>query len=287
MFDGRLEQARELIDEMLERLRADGQDEKLTDLYLSVFLFLSNAQLFGDQLDEAEATLSRGWELAGQAGNRTLQASMSSGLAQLHVARGNYEAARDWADQSLAISEQIGSTGALRNAATAGLTARLELGEDASISRFVDTIDLTLNSGGDFVANSQTLVELLIRVGDLGRARKYVDRALERNSGRMRLTMSEISEGMLLRALGPAHWDQAAARFASAREHAQEIGISSLEVNALIGAGSLARAHCNAELGSAQLREAAELADGHGLVHLARVARRELEVEAGCPAEAP
>ena len=259
LLDGQFALARRTIDWVVRDLEVRGQRELMSDLYFGARWVREGVYYGSDDLTAAEASAHETYELAVAAGNRTAQSGAAATLAQVYFERTDYAEAMRWADRSLEIAQSIGSIAGIRTAAAVALAARLELGEPASVAPYVDAIEEGLAQGGTLPLNSRLVIEALLAVGEVARARRVAEIANGRGGGRLREVLIASALGDVMLRLGAAHWVEAERWYTQAVAIAQVIGARSSEVAALLGLAELAIARDD----RANARRQLELALGH------------------------
>jgi class 3 adenylate cyclase/tetratricopeptide (TPR) repeat protein len=256
LFDGRFDDALKRIRGVIADTEKLGTDGRLRDTYLGARFMRDRILLHSDETDEALASSRATYDAAVTHPNRTVQSGSSVTLATVHLARGEYELARDWADRALEVARQIGSLSHLRTASALSMLAREELGEAGSGERYLDVLESPPLLGVEALA-CQVICEALIAAGDLKRAEQCAERSLQNSGGRLRELVCMIALGDVLARLGPGRWSEAERLLDRAHGLAQALGSRSG-----LAAISLARA----ELASAS-------GDGDDAIRHAEVAR--------------
>ncbi len=259
LLDGQFELARRTIDWVVQDLEVRGQRDLRSDIYFGACWVREGVLSGCDDLPAAEESARATWEMARSAGNRTAQAGSASTLAQACFEHTEYTEAVRWADRSLEISQSIGSLAGIRIGAAVALAARLELGEPVDAAAYVDAIEEGLAQGGSLPLNSRLVIEVLLAVGEVTRAKRIAEIANSRGGGRFREAAITSSLGDIMFRLGAAHWVEAERWFTHALGLAQVIGARSIEVAALLGLAELAIARGDRETARRQLA----LALGH------------------------
>ena len=259
LLDGQFALARRTIDWVVHDLEERGQRELLSDVYFGARWVREGVCYGSDDFATAETSARETYELAITAGNRTTLSGAAATLAQIHFERSEYAEAKRWADRSLEVAQSIGSIAGIRTAAAIALAARLELGEPANVASYVDAIEEGLAQGGNLPLNSRLVIEALLSVGEVARARRVAELANGRGGGRLREVSLAAALGDVMLRLGAAHWIDAERWYGRALALAQAIGARSSEVAALLGTAELAIARGDRETARRQL----ELALGH------------------------
>ncbi len=279
ILDGRFDFAIGLIEQGIERLRELGHEKERTDLFLSVAQFRATTALSSDDLDGALTLGEEVWNLTREAGNRTLQASSANLLARARYLRGDYAEARDWAARAVELGQQIGGLSSIRSGSTIQLLSQLELGEKPRDKSFLEQFDLSLNTVAEFSRDGDLTVDLLIRLGQLERAERYVAQTMGRSGGRLADALHVLAQGHVALGRGGGHWRDAARAYATARELGHQLGVASIEVSAHVGGADLALRKGKPAVADMLLDKAEQLAREHGLgLYLDRVARLRSEL---------
>ena len=253
LLDGQFELARRTIDWVVQDLEVRGQRALGSDLYFGA-RWVREGVLYGcDDVPAAEESARETWELARAAGNRTALAGSASTLAQACFEHTDYAEAIRWADRSLEISQAIGSLASIRISAAVALAARLELGEPVDATAYVDAIEEGLAQGGNLPLNGRLVLDALLAVGEVSRAKRIAEIANSRGGGRLREASITSSLGDVMFRLGAAHWVEAERWFTHALGVAQAIGARSTEVAALLGLAELAIARGDRETARRQI----------------------------------
>jgi class 3 adenylate cyclase/tetratricopeptide (TPR) repeat protein len=253
LLDGQFELARRTIDWVVQDLEVRGQRELQTDVYFGARWVREGVRYGSDDLAGAAESARETYELALAAGNRTAQSGSAATLAQVYFERTEYAEAVQWADRSLEIAQSIGSIAGIRTAAAVALAARLELGEPANAAAYTDAIEEGLAQGGTLPLNSRLVIEALLAVGEVARARRVAEIASGRGGGRLREVAIAAALGDVMLRLGAAHWVEAERWYAQALGVGQAIGARSSEVAALLGLAELAVARGDRETARRQL----------------------------------
>ena len=238
LMDGQIAPAEKLIDESMQTL-AEVREEN-PDLYLSTLQFHALVALYGDDLDGAVRRGENGYEQALAVDNRTLQAGCAALLARAHYLMGDHAEALRWGRSAYEVGHAIGSAGSARSGATIELAAQLELGEAPNPARFLEQVDGDLAPGADFSLSSDLIIEVLLRLGELERARRYTDKAAGQGGGRQREALGALTAAHVARHSGASEWRASRRGYERAGELAHASGLRSIEIAALLGGGTLA-----------------------------------------------
>src|SRR5262249_17867704 len=109
VVDGRFEQARERVDAMLAVLEPNEDRSRPGDVYLSARWVKDMLLYSSDELDAAIEHVGETLAMGTRVNNRTIRCSSSTTLAQTYCLRGDYARAKAFADEALALGEQIGN----------------------------------------------------------------------------------------------------------------------------------------------------------------------------------
>ncbi len=272
-LDGRLDLARRAIGWVLDDLAEIGDARRVSDLYVSARWVDAMVRFLGDDLDEATARALETHALAVGVPNRTGTGLAGNLLAQLHVLRGDYAAARRWADESLAIAETISNVAGFPVPAAIALLSRLELGERSDTEHYLELIDQGLRAGGNAQWNIRFVIEALLAAGDLARAEHYAGE-LRRHAagGRLSDAIVDIAVGEVCTRLG--HLDEAERTLARAITMAEALGTRTPLAAAYVAAAELAAARGDARARDEHVARARAIARPLGLGrYLARAER--------------
>ena len=241
LFDGRLEEARNLCTKIVGSLDGSDHQKRLSDSYFGA-LWLRTALLVyaGDDVDAATADALEVHDLAVQAGNRTARSGMASVLAHLHFAAGRYVEAKRWADQSLEIAEVIGNVTTIRTAAAIALGARRELGETFGPDRYLKPIEDGFTMASNLSLYVRPIVDVLLSLGEVALAERGARLAYERAGGDLRNLYARQALGEVLIHLGIEHHAEAALCFAEVERGARRMDLHTMLAHAELGLGRLA-----------------------------------------------
>ena len=240
LLDARFEEAYREVDTVVQRLTAEGHAERNSDVYLGSRYFRLRVMFDSDRLDESEADALDIYERATLVNNRTMFCAATSILANVALIRGDAAKALEWAQLGLPVAEQIQNLAASRGSGAALILARAELGNRSAEPAELDRIERGLFAAGDLGINSDTIVEALLEVGELRRARRVADARVERSGGRLREVRGALMTGFVALAHGPAEYAQAETAFGEALAGAIDVGARSLEGRAHLGLAELA-----------------------------------------------
>ncbi|MFQ5478862.1 MAG: AAA family ATPase [Candidatus Binatia bacterium] len=270
MLDGRLAEAQRTITWVVTALEQREQRQPPTSVYFGALWMRSGIRYFNDDLEGALSGAVDTHELALMASNRTMESSSAGMIAQVHHVRGHYDRAKEWADRSLKVAKDIGSSGGINRAAAFAVAARAALGETAEISRYADAIEEGIAAGGNALLNIVFVVESFLAIGDLERAERIARTGYDQAAGRLREMMCAVALGDVTQSLGPNHYDEAERWYGQAITLARKLGSRSMLGVALVGAGELSVARGDDGLATGVLMEGRPLLEGLGLGHYLR-----------------
>jgi class 3 adenylate cyclase/tetratricopeptide (TPR) repeat protein len=253
VLDGRFADARAKIDWVMGELERSGDRARLADVYFGGCWVRDTVRLYSDDLGGARAGAEETYALAVKAHNQTAQAGMAAKLCQLHLTRGDYAAAKEWAERCLALAEQIANVPAILTAGAVMLSARSALGEPAS--RYIGLVDHAVGAGNHLLLNARVVVDGFLAVGELNRAQKAAELAQSRAGGRLREALTASALGDVLRARGPADFEAAETTYRRAVDVAEAIGARSVAIAARLGLAALELARGTPGAAAARLDE--------------------------------
>ena len=287
LLDARFEDARRQVEAVLQSLVDAGQAERNTDVYLGTRYFRNRVLFESDEIDLAESDALDLFERAKAAGNRTMFCAGASMLASVATLRGDSAKAEYWAEVGLPVAEQIQSLAAVRGTGAALLLARADRGERNATQVELDRVERGLFASGDLGINSETIVEALLEVGELRRARRIAEARVERSGGRLREARGALMTGMVALATGPEEFAEAERAFSEALARGLEIGARSLEGRAHLGLAELAHERGDLSTMESHARQALAILRPMGFGRYAmRAARLLLERLEGAPPNA-
>jgi tetratricopeptide (TPR) repeat protein len=246
LFDGRFDDARERIERVLSDLARLGIEGKQRDIYLGALFMRDRILLHSDDIATVLPAARATYDAAVAHPNRTVQSGSSVTLAVAHLARGEYELTREWAECSLEIARAIGSVSHLRSAAALSILARHELDQAASADRHLELLENPPLTGIETL-NCQMICEALLAIGEVKRAEQCAERSYQNAGGRLRELGCALALGDVLIRLGPARWAEAERWLGRAHVLAQAIGSRSGLAATSLARGELARATGDAE----------------------------------------
>ncbi|HXZ84831.1 MAG TPA: hypothetical protein VEI82_05020, partial [Myxococcota bacterium] len=287
LLDARFEEARTQVDAVIDALVAAGHGARNSEIYLGTRYFRNRVMFDSDQLDESEADALDLYARASEAKNRTMISASASMLAAVATARGDSAKSEYWAELGLPIAEQIQSLAAVRGSGAALLLARADRGERSATQVELDRLEKGLFASGDLGINSETIVEALLEVGELRRARRIAEGRVERSGGRLRQARGALMTGMVELAAGPEAYAEAERAFADALARAVGIRSRSVEGRAHLGLAELAHQRGDVAAMERHARQALAILRPLGFGRYAmRAARLLLERLEGAPPNA-
>jgi class 3 adenylate cyclase/tetratricopeptide (TPR) repeat protein len=239
VLDGRFDLARRTIDWVVDELeQSEVHEQPFADIYVSARWVRDVVRYLSDDLDEVLAATTETHALAVRIPNRTIRSGAAGTLAQVHYLRGDYEAAKRWADEGLEIAEAIGNLSAFPAAAAIALAARVELGEPVAPGRYLERIDQGLVTAAGSQLNVRFVGDALVAVGDRSRLERYAETLRVHPGGRLREALVGTALGDVLAALGRP--DEAECRYRDALAFAESVGARSALAGAAYGIARLA-----------------------------------------------
>jgi tetratricopeptide (TPR) repeat protein len=266
--DGRLELADRTIDAAIADLARVDDPDRPSDLALGSQVMRARIALYrddpGDMLERAAAT----YDTAVRVANRTLQTASAATLAQAHLVRGEYEAARHWVEQSLDVALAIGNVGATRSAAAIGLIVCLEVGASDPTARYLELLQYapTLNLEP---LGTAIVVEALLAADAVVQAEHYAEAAYASAGGRMREAVGALTLGTVRLRGSVARAAEAHDWFDRALRLADELGTRSIAASAMVGLGEWALARGDSAAALGRFEEALAIYRRLGLAHYA------------------
>ncbi len=271
LLDGRFGDAVATIDWVLRELTARGQDASASDMYLGARWMRLGILFASDDLAGVAADAPGILAFAEQSNNRTVQSGTTATLAQLHLARGDAAAAREWAARSLEIAEQIGSSAGVQRGQVLLLAARVGLGESVSIGDLADSLEEGVALGGNMMMVVQPLIDAYLGLGELKRAERVARLALDRAAGRQREAVAAAALADVLVRLGPATWAEAERTVDRAAALAEAINSRSVQAQALVARARLALDRDDVAVARRALERARDLGRAIGMTRYERI----------------
>ncbi|MFI5317487.1 MAG: ATP-binding protein, partial [Myxococcota bacterium] len=287
LLDARFEEARTQVEAVLQSLVEGGHGQRNSDVYLGTRFFRNRVLLESEEIDLAESDALDLFERAKAVGNRTMFCAAASMLAAIATLRGDSAKAEHWAETGLPVAEQIQSLAAVRGTSAALLIARVDRGERNATQLELDRVERGLFSAGDLGINSEMIVEALLEVGELRRARRIAEARVERSGGRLREARGALMTGMVALASGPEEFPEAERAFSETLARGLEIGARSLEGRGHLGLAELAHERGDLAVMERHARQALAILRPLGFTRYAmRAARLLLERLEGAPPNA-
>jgi hypothetical protein len=193
LIDGKFELARRAMDEVMEELERLGQAEKLADLYVACVWLRAVILHMSDEGEAAWEEASRAYDMGLRAPNRTVQGGSAGLLAAIHFDRAEYAEAKRWADVGMEVAERIGNVGPARTGAALAVRSRVLLGESVDAAPYLDAIEKGIGITGGMPSNNRLLVQALLDVGAIDRAKRIEEIGQARAGGRLRQVLCEIA----------------------------------------------------------------------------------------------
>lgn len=259
MLDGRFELMQRTFDWLISELEEREHGGRPSDLYISARWMRETARYFTDDLEAILPGLVETYDLAVRAPNRTAQSITAATRALIHIVRGEYGDAQQWAQRSLEVAQAIGNVGALRTATVLLLTTRVERGESATVARDAEIIEEGLSFGGNLLLYVGLITETFLALGDLERAERFARLAHARAAGRLREMLTAVALGDVMLRLGPSRWEEAQHWYEKGIDLAEVLGVRAALAQALLGAGELAAARGDRDTGVRHLQHALAL----------------------------
>lgn len=273
LLDGRFGDAEREIDATLAEFDRLGQRAERSDAYMGARFFRQRVLYESDRLAEAEAFGIETHRQAVGAQNRTLQSGSAAGIATTCLMAGRYEEAIEWANGAADLALEIESVAAARSAIATRVLARAALGHPAARPGDLDTLQRGLLTSSDLAINPDLMVDALVAIGEVERARKLATTALERAGGRLRQARQHLALAGALAAGHGGDVGQAHDGYMEAIAQAGEIGAHSILGRAHLGLARLARARGEIPRSVEHARNALALLEGCGFAHHAQQVR--------------
>jgi tetratricopeptide (TPR) repeat protein len=280
MYDGRCEEAMQIFADVVHALEQTDDRTRLSDMYLGSRFMRDQAQYYAEDLAGGLANMLETYALAVRASNRTVQAGTSAYIALIHLARGEYDEALRWVERSVPVAESLGNVPAMRTTAAVGLVARRALGDTEVDGAWVDLIEQGFTARGDMALKGQLVVEALIAIGEVYRARNFIEVAYAHAGGRLREAICTAAFGRVMQHLGPSYWEDAARWYERARVLGAALGARSVQAAAGLGVAELAAARGEHAAAAAQIEEVRRICQAAGLRRYEQQATR-LQAEIG------
>jgi tetratricopeptide (TPR) repeat protein len=281
MLDGRYQAAEERLAQALERVVELGMDEPPSDLYLGVRMMHQQALFYANDFDASFAETSETEELSKRVSNRTIGVGSAGHLAHIHFIRGEYRAARECAERSLRLAEEIGAAWGTNRSAVLAVAAHVELEGTKPPRHYLELAEEGIRQGGNMLLSILQLVESLVALLQFQRAERVARDALERSAGKLRIMLSNAALGDATLRLGPTSWPESERCFQRSLELAEETGALLVEAVATNGLGKLALVRDQPELAARHFRHTLQVSRENGFGRYAARAERLLMEVAG------
>jgi len=267
LLDGRFELALRTARWVQAQLEQTGADEQLTDIYLGTLYLRDRILFYNGDLDEALQTTTATHESAVKVNNRTVQSGSASTRAQIHLARGEYGEAIDWARRAAQIAKAIGNMSACRTAVAVKVLAMVARGETIPSTSDAATAGYDLTKDTDFGVSIHLVISALAAAGELDLAERTARVAYSRAAGRLREMLATLSLADALSHRGPDRWTEAERWYEQTINLAEAIGARSTLAAARIGAGALAQRRGEHGTADRQLQQGRRLSSEIGMHH--------------------
>jgi class 3 adenylate cyclase/tetratricopeptide (TPR) repeat protein len=242
LADGRFAEAEHSVAAVMAELERLGEAERLSDIFMGT-RFMEGRRLFmADEFDRAESYGRETLELARRVDNSTLKSAVSSLLGSISFARREYAEAERRALQAIEIGSAIQNLAPVRSGQAIVLGVRCERGDRTASAAELERLELGLEGGGDGLADSDLIVEVLLELGEIERARRLAESRAAQVGGRLRAARGALALGEVELVLGPGHWEDAERSFERALSLAEEISSRSTRARARLGLARLAAA---------------------------------------------
>jgi class 3 adenylate cyclase/tetratricopeptide (TPR) repeat protein len=240
--DGRFEEARACIAGVLTELERLGERERVSDTYLGARFFQNRVLFESDAFEEALERAHETYELGTKHQNRTVESGAATQLASLYFRQGEYEEAERFASRGLEIAKQIDNVWAILSCAAVLQGIRHDRDPASVDVSELEAIERGTRSTGDASMSIDLIAEVLIRIGDVERARRIVETGADRAGGRLNESRNELCLGYVALNSGKDRFSEAKRHFRRSRELAESIGSRSIAGRALLGLALLTRA---------------------------------------------
>ena len=233
--DGRFAEARACIAGVLEELERLGDREKVSDTYLGARFFQNRVLFESDAFEEALANALETYELGRSHDNRTIETSAAAQLAALYFRRGEYEEALSIATRNVPVAQEIGNVWSMLTCSAVIQGIRHTEDPTQVDLSVLDTIERGTRTSGDSSMSTDLITEVLMRIGEVERARRVAESGVERSGGRLNESRNELCLGYVALFSSDDQLADAKRHFWRSIELAEEIGSRSLEGRALLG----------------------------------------------------
>jgi class 3 adenylate cyclase/tetratricopeptide (TPR) repeat protein len=285
LYDGRFEQAERSIDTALVELARVDDPARPSDLALGGHTMRDRIAFYRDDTEQALERAGATYATAVRVSNRTLQAASAATVAQAHLIRGEYEAARHWMETTLAVAAAIGNLSATRSAAAIGVIICLQVDDPgAAAARYLDLLEHGPTGNVEPLGNAG-VIEALLAVGSLDKAEQLAEAAYASAGGRLREAVAALALGDVRLRSGRARLAEAQPWYERSRRLAHDLGVRSIAAAVMLGLGELAMARGDAATAAAHFEEAVAIYRRLGLGHYAVRGERLLASLAGDEAQ--
>jgi hypothetical protein len=120
------------------------------------------------------------------------------------------------------------------------LGVRCERSDRTASADELERLEVGLESGGNGLADADLIVEVLLELGEIERARRLAESRATQVGGRLRAARGALALGEVELCLGPGHWEDAERNFERALSLAEEISSRSTRARARLGLAQLA-----------------------------------------------
>lgn len=240
LLDGRFDAARATIEWVERGLQERAEAPAAADMRLAARMMHDGILQASDELALAFSRATETLAMAERAGNHTVTAGTCSLLAQLHLQRAEYAAARRMAGRGLETAEQIGNVAGLQRARALLLAAKVALGEAVSVGSVGDLLEEGIQRGGNAIVSIQPIVDAFLALGELGRAERVARVAHERAAGRYRQLLAGAALADVLIRLGPSSWVEADRLIDRTMGVAEAVGARAIQAQLAIARARLA-----------------------------------------------
>ncbi len=277
LLDGRFEQGIQTYDWVLDRLPAAGEEEPVSDMYLSALSMREQVRFFSGDVEGAYRGNRELMRLCDGAGNRTLGSGARGMLAYCELLRANYERAMEWAQESFAISEEIGVVWGMRRSAILIVAAQVEISDAPPSRRLRSLAEEGMNPGSNMVLSAMPLIEGMVALLKFSQAERLARMAVEMSAGRLRVMYARAALGDATLRLGERVWAESEECFRTSLKIAEEIECSVGQVVCLNGLGKLALVRGERSQAERFLETSIAISRPAGIERYARRAERLLE----------
>ncbi len=277
LLDGRFAQSLQTLDWVIEQLTLRGEAEKPADIYLSARMMRQQARFFSDELGPALEESLETERLAQRVNNRTVGSSTRGLISYAQFVRGEYEQARESAEQSMAIAEEIGVEWSMYRSSILAVASHVEIEGTPPDARLMEMAEHGAAMGSNMVLSILPLVEALLALLKFRRAEALARQAVEKSAGRLRLMFSKAALGDATLRLGESYWPESESCFREALRLGDEIGSIVGQAASLNGLGKIAFVRGDREGAAAYFERAMQISRAGGIGRYAARAERLLQ----------